>query len=62
MSFPARFPGHCANECGVRIEEGDQIVFLDGEYAHAVCARAADERPVCPACFMEIALNGVCAC
>jgi hypothetical protein len=62
MTFEARFPGICANECGTRIQAGDSIVFLDGEYAHAVCARAAEKRPTCTTCFMEIAMNGACTC
>lgn len=63
MSFPARFPGTCA-ECGGRIKvgqeiQGDGTFKRDNEYQHAVvseCTGLGDilavTNPLCPNCFL----------
>ncbi|MFF2388921.1 hypothetical protein [Agromyces sp. NPDC058104] len=69
MSFPARFPGRCA-ECGGKIHEGEQIQSppegqVTGVYRHVVCpepidpARPAAHEEQCSECFM-IHPKGAC--
>lgn len=66
MSFPARFPGKCAAECGERIEPGDVVEYVDDQLVHEGCvpAPAVERAPreQCPGCFTEKAVNGACAC
>ena len=65
-SFPARYNGRCG-ACDERIHEGDPIRF-DGEsatnFVHADCAAAAPRerkpQPICPECFTELPVTGVC--
>ena len=64
--FRARFDGVCAAECPERLHPGDMVQYVDGQLVHHGCLPAAapepEPRPVCPSCFMEIALNGACSC
>lgn len=66
MSFEAKCGGRCAAECGTRIDPGDQVEYVDDELVHVGCVPEPESepkpRPVCPNCFMEIALNGACSC
>ena len=66
MPFRARYNGTCAADCDHRIHEGDMVQYVDGQLVHHGCLPAAapepEPRPVCPSCFMEIALNGACSC
>ena len=53
--FEARYPGRCANDCGVRIEPGDPVVYVDDDPVHAQCEEAtATERvlSVCGKCHL----------
>lgn len=63
--FTARYAGPCAG-CEERIFGGDEVWFVDDQLVHVGCMpapeREPDPRPVCPTCFMEIALNGACSC
>jgi len=53
----ARFNTDCADGCGERIREGDEIVpAADGDWSHERCpdgvaARPADHGPLCSKCF-----------
>lgn len=64
--FTARFDGACAADCGNRIHPGDTVQYVDGQLVHHGCIPTEqpepEPRPVCPSCFMEIALNGACSC
>lgn len=64
MSFRAKYNGVCGNDCGERIHEGDEVEYVEHVLVHVDCAPAPEPepRPVCPTCFMEIALNGACQC
>lgn len=64
MTFRAKYPGVCGNDCGSRIHEGDEVEYVEGVLVHVDCAPTPEPapRPVCPTCFMEIALNGACSC
>jgi len=44
-TFPARFPGRCAADCGERIAEGDEVTYVDDQLVHAECADR--DRPTC---------------
>ncbi len=51
----ARYSGPCANDCGVRIEPGDEVVYVDDAVVHADCEASPEpERPVtvCPTCHL----------
>lgn len=63
-TFIAKYPGTCAG-CGERIRVGDQAHYVEDQVCHADCDDVKPEpepRPVCPECFVEVALNGACAC
>ncbi len=54
-TFPARFPGRCAADCGQRIEPGDDVTYVEDELVHAGCVDGAPEprrAPICPACHL----------
>jgi hypothetical protein len=62
--FEARYPGRCP-ACTERFDTGDLITYdADDELLHAVCAtttpREPAVRPMCPVCFTELPLTGVC--
>jgi len=61
--FAARYDGRCWS-CEERIYEGDMIRFADdGVTVHADCSTAvptAAAQPMCPDCFTELPLTGVC--
>lgn len=64
--FEAKYPGRCVN-CDGPIDVGD-ILRWDDEYAvHVACQSAEEkrvtrERPACPECWQEVAVNGECGC
>lgn len=58
MSIKAQYNGTCAEECGFRIHEGDEIEKgEDGEWRHVGCAPKRSKfdigprEVVCPDCF-----------
>lgn len=57
MSFEAKYHGHCANDCGDRIEPGDQVEYIGDELVHGHCDLPDDpDEPTrnerrCPDCF-----------
>lgn len=64
--FRARYNGDCAAGCGNRVHEGDMVQFVEGQLVHVGCIPdeqpEPEPRPVCPECFLEIAVNGACSC
>lgn len=62
-TFEARYNGRCG-ACDERIREGDTVRFDGDDLVHADCATSAPReqapRPVCPECFTEIPVAGVC--
>jgi hypothetical protein len=63
MTFLARLNSPCAG-CDDPIDPGDIVEYFEDELVHEGCRPqpAPAPRPVCPICFMEIALNGACSC
>lgn len=62
MSFEAKYSGVCT-ACDERITPGERVEYGDGDRVqHVECPPDPEPRPVCPNCFMEIALNGMCSC
>lgn len=65
--FKARYPGRCA-ACTESIDVGDALTYdaEDNVAIHAECTEgrvtAAKPRPICPRCFLTIALSGECGC
>lgn len=61
--FEASYGGRCAL-CPRGIREGDSVQYVDDELVHADCAenppRPAPVQPMCPECFTELPLTGVC--
>jgi hypothetical protein len=65
-TFPARYNGRCG-ACEERIYEGDMIEF-SGEsatnFVHTDCSASAPRerptQPICPECFTELPVAGVC--
>jgi len=64
--FLAKYAGRCAADCDQPIDPGDIVEFVDDQLVHEGCVPAPvverAPRPICPTCFIEIALNGTCAC
>lgn len=40
-AFVARYAGPCAAGCGVEIQSGDDVVYVDDELVHADCEELA---------------------
>ena len=62
MTFTARYRGECA-ACYEDILPGQEAAYgVGGKVVHVVCPEPVPEvrRPVCPACFTEIPVSGVC--
>lgn len=64
--FEAKYPGRCVN-CDNDIEVGDTLRWDDDVAVHAACKsaeelRIARERPACPKCWLEVAIDGSCGC
>lgn len=59
-TFPARYKGPCAADCGSLIEPGEDVRYLDDELVHADCdgKREMPWVAVCPKC--HIAHAGEC--
>lgn len=64
MTFHAKHPDRCAGSCAEPIEVGDEVEYIDDQLVHFGCTPTAEPepRPICPDCFLEIPLNGVCSC
>ncbi len=65
MTFLARYNGSCAGAgCDDPIDPGDIVEYVDDQLVHEGCRPPAEPapRPICPTCWMEIALNGSCSC
>lgn len=62
MSFPANFPGVCA-ECEQGFLIGDEIERLEWApgWVHASCP-PVKQAEVCPRCFIEKSVSGACGC
>lgn len=63
-TFEARFGGRCGS-CDERIHEGDAVRFEgDDNLIHDDCTahepRERKPQPVCPSCFTELPVTGVC--
>lgn len=60
MTFAAKYHGTC-NDCGGRIEPGDECVFVDDKVEHAVCGPVVvdDDTPPCTECWL-IHPEGAC--
>lgn len=65
-AFAARYDGRCG-ACDERIYEGDMIRFdaaSDSNFVHDDCAASAPRepkpQPICPRCFTELPVTGVC--
>lgn len=56
-TFPARYDGTCAADCGNRIHPGDLVRYEDDQLVHDECAPKPDPlelKPtevVCPDCY-----------
>jgi hypothetical protein len=58
-TFPARFYGACAADCGDRIKPDDEVQYVADELMHAECAGQIAARPParvqivkpCPTCW-----------
>lgn len=62
MSFSARWDSKTpCPECEERIKTGERVEYVDDALTHVSC-EPREPRPVCPDCFMEIALSGACSC
>ena len=42
--FLARYSGTPCGSCGDRIEEGDEVCYVDDELCHAQCAEEEGEK------------------
>lgn len=62
-AIEAKHPGVCP-ECEETFDVGELIVRnpADTGWAHETCPEPPAPRPVCPECFLEIALSGSCGC
>lgn len=65
MTFKAKYDGLCV-ECKEAIYKGDDLVWVDGQAAHADCqpdeAKDQVERPTCPTCWQVKSVTGACGC
>lgn len=64
MSFLASYPGVCA-ACDDRFPKDTEIEYdADGDIVHVDCPalRTATVREICPSCFCEVPVVGVCPC
>lgn len=61
--FQAKFPGRCP-DCGGDLDPGDMVTYnSEGKVAHVLCGGSIEDsitRPVCPSCFCEVPVSGVC--
>lgn len=62
-TIEARHPGLCT-ACDESFDVGEPLTrnAEDTAWVHVTCPEPPAPRPVCPECFMEIALNGACSC
>ena len=63
----AKYSGPCADPaCEFDIEPGEIVEWVDDRLVHQGCVPTLlverRARPVCSACFQEVALNGKCGC
>jgi hypothetical protein len=69
-TFPARFNGPCAADCGEGIEKDEEVKWVnDGQrdrVVHAGCeliqAGKLEAGTVCQKCWTERSVAGACAC
>lgn len=64
MTFTAKYRGHC-DACEDPVFPGQEVEFtFDRHLVHAQCPESLDTfgnpRPVCPRCFLEVPVSGVC--
>lgn len=62
--FNARWAGTCQS-CGGQFDQGDEVARTKDGTVHEGCRDDPAEPKrgeVCPECFTEKALSGVCAC
>lgn len=57
--FIAQYPGLC-NACGGQIVPEQLATYGPDGIEHVFCPDPAPSRPVCPTCFTELPLTGVC--
>jgi hypothetical protein len=59
MSFVAQHRTDCT-ECDSPILPGQLASFAYSKYHHVVCPEARPPAAVCPTCFVELPVTGVC--
>lgn len=65
MAFEAKFPGKCPS-CGEGFSAGQRVRYnADDSLVHEHCDDEPQmlrlvAAPLCPKCFMEMSLSGVC--
>jgi len=65
-NFIAQYRSECAT-CGMYIQKGDEAkIVAFGEAVHVTCPDTmptpVGPRGVCPQCFVELPVTGVCEC
>jgi hypothetical protein len=62
--FAARYPGHCAADCGNPILPGETVRYEDNELIHDGCVAFTEvpARSACPRCFIVPSISGACGC
>lgn len=64
MTFTAQYPGLC-DRCDGTVRPGDEAAYDRTEgnsraLVHAACPAPPEPRAVCPSCFIELPVSGVC--
>lgn len=63
MTFVAAFPGLC-DRCDGAVRVGEELTYEGSGYArrlvHVSCPPPPTPRGVCPSCFIELPVSGVC--
>lgn len=69
MTFPAKYDGVCAADCGMRIHPGDPVRYdSDDRLRHDQCTPRPDpltlsaREVMCRDCWTVKAVNGGCRC
>lgn len=65
MSFTAKYRGDC-RDCDDPILPGQEVEYdFDRVLMHVTCPESlhlGGPRPLCPVCFMELPVTGLCDC